>query len=147
MKQSAKAIMTISAMVFALGLANAPAADAAGFKLFGKSIELAYAPQDTIIDDRFEQFESEEDMHELNDAWLGMPAFSKEGKIIGFVEDAYLDENGDVAELLVSLSDYKIAVYVDGSDALLTDTNVAISLTKTEIALLERENGFKIARR
>lgn len=147
MKMSAKTILSASALVFALSMANPSTAQAEGFKLFGKSIALAYAPQNTATENRFAQFENEEDMHELNDAWLGMPAFSNDGKIIGFIEDAYLDEDDEITELLVSINDQKIAVYVDGTRATLTDTKVAIALTKTQIASLEREVGYQIASR
>lgn len=131
----------------ALSLAGTVNAEAGQFKLFGKSIELAYAPQNTPLEERFGQFESEEELHELNDAWLGMPAFSKEGKQIGFIEDAYLDDNGEVTELLVSISGRNFAVYVDGRYAELSDTQVGIDLPATTIAELERENSFQLVQR
>jgi len=147
MKKSAQTVLSVAAFAMALGLVNVSTSQAGQFKLFGSKIELAYAPQDNTTDNRFDQFDSEEDLHELNDAWLGMPAFSSEGTMIGFVEDAFLNDNGDITELLVSLSGKKIAVYVGGEHAELSDTKVAIAMTLTKIAGLERENGFQVTSR
>lgn len=147
MKKSASKVLTVAAFVFATGIANVTIAEAGQFKLFGSKIELAYAPQDNSTGDRFQQFENEEEMHELNDAWLGMPAVSQDGKTIGFVENAYLDDNGLVTELLVSLNDQKIAVFVDGNLAELNESNVSIDLSASAIAKLERDNEFEVASR
>jgi sporulation protein YlmC with PRC-barrel domain len=150
MKQSARIFTTAAALIafsmvsFAAGTVKA---EAGQFKLFGQKIEMAYAPQNAPLDDRFDQFESEEELHELNDAWLGMPAYSSDGKQIGFVEDAYLDDEGYVSELLVSIKGKRFAVYVDGKYAELTDTQVGIDLPATAIAGLERENGFQVVQR
>lgn len=147
MKQINRTMIVMIALAVTFGASTATTAYAKEWKLFGKSFELAYAPEEPQLDNRFEQFESEEDMHELNDAWLGMPAKSKNGEIIGFVEDAYLDEFGQVTEILVSISDENIAVYVDGSNVSLSDLDVSISLTKSQIASLEQETDFKFASR
>lgn len=147
MKKPARTFTTFAAALITIALAGTVSAEAGQFKLFGKSIELAYAPQNAPLDEPFNQFESEEELHELNDAWLGMPAFSKEGKQIGFIEDAFLDDNGDVSELLVSIEGKSFAVYVDGKYAELTDTEVGIDLPATTIAGLEREAGFELVQR
>ena len=147
MKKSVKSILAIAAIAFAAGSANVSAANFNQTKLTNAAIELAYAPQDPIIDNRFEQFESEVDMHELNDAWLGMPVVSEDGETIGFVEDAYLDINGEVEELLISISNQKIAVYVEGKFVTLFDAEVAISLSTQTIAGLEQETEFEVVSR
>lgn len=147
MKKSVFSILAIAAIAFTAGSVNVAAADNTQTKSFGTSFQLAYAPQEDMLDNRFEQFEIEEDMHELNDAWLGMPVVSEDGETIGFVEDAYLDMNGDVDELLVSISDKKIAVYVKGSYVTLFEAEVGISLSTRAIANLERETEFEIASR
>jgi len=151
MKKSAKFLTIAAASLIAFSMAGTFAggmnAEAGGFKLFGQKIEMAYAPQNTPLDDRFDQFESEEELHELNDAWLGMPAYSSDGKQIGFVEDAYLDHEGYVSELLVSIKGKRFAVYVDGKYAELTDAEVGIDLPATTIAGLEREEGFQLVQR
>ncbi|MCB1384325.1 MAG: PRC-barrel domain-containing protein [Nitratireductor sp.] len=108
---------------------------------------LAYAPESQANQAPFDQLEAEEEMHELNDAWLGMPAFDADGKLIGVIEDAYLNEDGTVSELLVSLTNSDYAVYIDGQDAALTETEVAIALTESVIAGLERAQEFSLVQR
>lgn len=126
---------------------TAGTAAASEHALFNKPIALAYAPQSTPLDNRFEQFEDFEEEHELNDAWLGMPVHSAEGELVGFVEDAYLDENGSVEELLVGLSDHNYAVYIDAENTSLTESEVAVSLSATTIAGLERAEDYQLVQR
>ena len=147
MKKSVKSILAIAAIAFTAGSVNVSTASADQIGTTNTSYELAYAPQDSTIDSRFEQFDDFEDDHEMNDAWLGMPVVSEDGEIIGFVEDAYLDINGDVDELLVSVSSLKIAVYVKGEHTTLFDAEVAVSLSTHAIAQLEQEDSFEIASR
>ncbi|MDA8870717.1 hypothetical protein N9H93_04990 [Rhizobiaceae bacterium] len=45
-------------------------------------------------DDEFE-------MHEMNDAWLGMPVLDPSARKIGYVEDAVLDDDGELVELSI----------------------------------------------
>jgi hypothetical protein len=147
MKKSA--LITALAASMMLVSASAGNADASSFKLFGSKIELAYAAQPTLQDNRFEQFDeaNEEEMHELNDAWLGMPVRSSDGKLAGYVEDAYLDANGDVNEILVGLSGRNYGVYVSAARAELTDTEVMVSLTNSAIANLKRDTDFEVSSR
>ncbi len=56
--------------------------------------DAAYA--DITFEDGAEFYE-----HALNDAWLGMPFEGLQGDVIGYVVDAPVDENGDVAEVHV----------------------------------------------
>ncbi len=153
MTKSVNIILAVAAIAFTASTVNVSAANAGQFepstKLSAKlpGVELAYAPQDNPSDHRFDQFESEEDLHELNDAWLGMPVVSEDGETIGFVEDAYLDDNGEVSELLISLTDRKIAVYVEGEMATLFDAEVAVSMSTDAIASLEQEEDFRIVSR
>ena len=141
------AVAAVAAIAFTAGIVNVSAANAGQSKLVGPGVELAYAPQDNTLDHRFDQFESEEDLHELNDAWLGMPVVSEDGETIGFVEDAYLDDDGEVSELLISFTDRNIAVYVKGELATLFDAEVAVSMSTDAIAGLEPETGFRIGSR
>ena len=153
MKKSVNFILAVATIAFTAGTVNVSAAIAGQFepstKLSGKlpGVELAYAPQDNTPDHRFDQFESEEELHELNDAWLGMPVVSEDGETIGFVEDAILDDDGLVSELLISLTDRRIAVYVEGEMATLFDAEVAISMSSDTIANLEQETAYRIASR
>ncbi len=147
MKKPATRITTLAATLIALSLAGTATAQSGQFTLFGQKIEMAYAPQNAPLDERFDAFDSEEELHELNDAWLGMPAHDKSGKLIGFVEDAFLDEEGYVSELLVSIKGKRFAVYVDGKYAELTDTKVGIDLPASTIAGLEREEDFQLVQR
>lgn len=152
MKKPAKTITAFAAAFIAMSMAGTVSAKAdglfGGFKLFGQKIEMAYAPQNDFFDDgRFDQFDSEEELHELNDAWLGMPAHDASGKLIGYVEDAYIGDDGEVSELLVSLNGTRYAVYVDGRHVELTDTEVGIDLPVDVIAGLEREENFQLVQR
>ena len=149
MTKSVNFILAVAAIAFTAGSVNVSAANAGQFEPSAKlpGVELAYAPQDNTLDHRFDQFESEEDLHELNDAWLGMPVVSEDGETIGFVEDAILDDDGLVSELLISLTDRRIAVYVEGEMATLFDAEVAISMSSDTIANLEQETAYRIASR
>lgn len=148
MKTTVKSILAAAMFSITLSAQGNSPAFAEEIRLHGQTIELAYAPQNQVEDDRFDFFDSEEEFaHELNDAWLGMPAFSSEGTIVGFVEDAYLDEFGEVTELLVSLNGQKMAVYVDGDHVELTETEVAIGLTREQIAGLEHVDGLQLVSR
>lgn len=79
-----------------------------------------------------------EEIHALNDAWLGMPVLNQNGTKIGVVIDAPLDEEGYVARVIVdpfpnsNLSDDDILVF-DGDQATLTTTAVQIE----SVALME----------
>lgn len=98
---------------------------------------LSYAPQNTFNDERFAQFDIENDdyyEHELNDAWLGMPAHDIHGKLIGFIEDAILDENGYITKVFIGLSNSEINIKIDGEFAELTSEKVKLELTKQQVA-------------
>lgn len=104
---------------------------------------LAYAPEGSNLDERFSQFEFETDEyaeHELNDAWLGMPAYSSDGRIVGYIEDAILDEEGYVAEIIVGLNENLGIVEIQGKFAELTDEKVQFELSNTQIAALAGKN-------
>ena len=146
MKNKLAAAIVIAASLSGV-LAASGTAQAGEYALFNKPIALAYAPEAKALDNRFEQFEDFEEEHELNDAWLGMPVHSADGELIGFVEDAYLDANGNVEELLVSLSDHNYAVYVDAAKTELTDSEVAVALPASTIAGLERAEDYQLVQR
>ncbi len=48
------------------------------------------------------KFETEEEAHELNDAWLGLPVRTLSGRPIGYVVDAVFTDNEKTDYLLVS---------------------------------------------
>lgn len=107
---------------------------------------LSYAPQGSNLDERFSQFELEESEyaeHELNDSWLGMPAYSNKGKLIGYIEDVFLDEDGYATEIIVGLHENQGIVEIKGDLAELTDEKVQFSLSTTQIATLA--NNKKLA--
>lgn len=104
---------------------------------------LSYAPQGSNLDQRFSYFEFEESEyaeHELNDAWLGMPAYSSNGERIGYIQDAYLDEEGYVTEIIVGLHDGQGVVEIKGKYAELTEEKVQFELSSTQIASLANRN-------
>ena len=146
MKNKLAAAIVIAASLSGVFAASGTA-QAGEYALFNKPIAIAYAPEAKALDNRFEQFEDFEEEHELNDAWLGMPVHSADGELIGFVEDAYLDANGNVEELLVSLSDHNYAVYVDAAKTELTDSEVAVALPASTIAGLERAEDYQLVQR
>ncbi len=104
---------------------------------------LSYAPEGSNLDERFSQFQFETDEyaeHELNDAWLGMPAYSNEGTIIGYIEDAFIDDEGYVTEIIVGLNENQGIVEINGEYAELTDEKVQFELSNTQIAALAGKN-------
>lgn len=138
--------------IFSAGIAFAAQAGESKVTIFNiapASQTFAYAAPEKGRDVALPEAFSEEDFigHELNDAWLGMPAFSSDGKMVGIVEDAYLDESGNVTEILVNLNttDRNYSVYVGGEHAVLTDTEVGISLSEQTIAGLERAEGVMLS--
>jgi len=101
---------------------------------------LAYAPDGGIDDERFSQFELETDEyyeHELNDAWLGMPAYSSNGTLVGYIDDAILDDNGEVTQIIVGLNGGNAYVEIGGEFAKLDSEKVQFELSNTQIAELE----------
>lgn len=127
-----------TALIGASLLAASPAR-AGEFKLGETKMSFAYAPQGVT---GIESHAGEEDFeHELNDAWLGMPALSSDGRMVGFVIDAFVGEDGEVSEILVQLdmNGTGYAVYVDGVDAILGESEVDIGLPAMVIAALERD--------
>ncbi len=104
---------------------------------------LAYAPEGSFNEERFSQFEFENDEyaeHELNDSWLGMPAYSSDNQLIGYIEDAFFDEDGYVTEIIVGLNDHQGIVEIKGEFAELTDEKVQFELSNKQIAALASES-------
>ncbi len=104
---------------------------------------LAYAPEGSFNDERFSQFEFENEEyseHELNDGWLGMPTYSKGGKLIGYIEDAILDENGFLTQIIIGLNEQQVIIEISGEYAQLTDEKVHLELSKQQIAQLASSN-------
>ena len=100
---------------------------------------LSYAPEGSKLDERFSQFQfntEEYAEHELNDSWLGMPAYSNDGKLIGYIEDALLDINGIVEEIIVGLNEDQGFIKIKSEFAELSDENVEFNLSNKQIATL-----------
>lgn len=89
----------------------------------------------------FGDFEIEEE-HELNDAWLGLPVISNDGKTVGFVIDAEIDDTGMIRNLTVDLVHEGYPVFVEGSQAFLFDDSVAIDHSANVVAELERASDY-----
>ena len=110
---------------------------------FNMRIGLAYAAEDEgSVDNRFDQFElhgTYDDAHELNDAWLGMPVRDATGRKIGYVEDAFLDDEGYLEELLVSIDGSGVSVYVDQKHVDYSEVAVLVDMPVQAMAKLERE--------
>lgn len=137
------AAITLTASTFGLSL-TAQAED----KSFADRIAMAYAPEESVADqgqfDQFELHSNYEDAHELNDAWLGMPVRDAAGVVIGYVEDAFLDDDGYLSELLVSINGSSAAVYVDQEHVEYTEVAVLVDLPVRTIASLEQQEGLKV---
>lgn len=85
---------------------------------------------------------SSEEGHVLNDAWLGMTVVSQEGINLGYVTDAFIDENGDLDELVVIPADadsdvLATPVFVPARFAKLGGNAVNVNLTIDAFATLE----------
>ncbi len=141
---------TIKAAILALGIAFAGASSAFSAEevYAGSGYLMAYAAPEAATENPFNYFAETEEAHELNDAWLGMPAISRDGKLVGVVSDAFIDEYGYVSEIRLDLVGKDHAVYVEGSQVLLLDMEVAIDLPATTIADLQpADNGLMISAR
>lgn len=137
-----------SALIVALVMAGTLQTAQAGDFLFKPSATakaFAFAP--SFLDTQEDLHEEYE--HEANDAWLGMPVHSADGRLVGFVADAWIGEDGSLEDLLVSLTEEQggIAVYVDGHLASLDAIVVSVDLVATSFASLERDIHFELASR
>lgn len=105
---------------------------------------LSYAPEGSLNDERFSQFEFEQSEdyaeHELNDSWLGMPAYSSSGTLIGYIENAILDEEGYATQIIVGLHSNQAVIEIKGEFAELTDEKVQFELSNKQIAALAGTN-------
>ncbi len=145
-----KSPSSIKAVLLAIGfsVASASAAFAADEGHVSSSYLMAYADPEAKVESPFGYFEESEEAHELNDAWLGMPAISKEGQLVGVVSDAWIDAHGYVSEISLYLSGRDYTVLVEGSQLLLWDTVIAIDLPANTIASLKpADNGLMISAR
>ena len=133
---------TIAIATLTVGMLMAPAVTMAQEVTYDDRIAMSYLDEGNTDQGQFEQFNLHgdyDDAHELNDAWLGMPVRDAQGEVIGFVEDAFLDNEGYLTELLVSLNGSGVAVYVDQSHVEYTEVSVLIDLPVKAIASLEQE--------
>lgn len=104
---------------------------------------LSYAPEGNFNDERFGQFDFEtEDYaeHELNDAWLGMPVHSSNGSLIGYINDAIIDANGDVEQVIIGLNEQQTIVEIKAEYAELTNDRVQLELSNRQVAALVTSN-------
>lgn len=88
------------------------------------------APERFGIDPAAEAYAEEE--HELNDAWMGMTVVSADGVALGYVTDAFVNEDGSIDEIVVEPGDRKgpldSAVYVPARFAELGATQVSLTV-------------------
>jgi hypothetical protein len=140
----ALALAILAATVFA-GSALIGAAKPAAMQLGGADAKgarvLAYAEP---LPERFGAFDSMfagEDEHELNDAWMGMTAVSSDGAILGYVTDAFIGEDGEIDELVITPAQgdgpLKTPVYLPAQLAELGDAAVRIAIDARAVAQLE----------
>lgn len=126
------ALLTISAI-------ETPANAADQGNSYSSSL-LGYAPQEKFDDGRFGQFNFDsiqpefDEEHELNDAWLGLSAYSNDGNYIGYIDDAILDSDGNVVEIVVSPPQGGTAVQLQIQYATLEEDRVTLKLTGTQFA-------------
>jgi len=138
----------LAAVMFSGAMSSVPAF-AEDINTSQNSQMLNYAPQESMNTDRFSQFDfgaapdGYTDDHELNDSWLGMSAYSSDGKYLGYVEDALLNHNGEVAELIVGSENSQISVQLGSDYAELSHDKVTLSLSKKEYARII--NGANLA--
>ncbi|MCI5074319.1 PRC-barrel domain-containing protein [Oricola sp.] len=135
----ALALAIVSATVFAgTALVSASQATAGQFE---QSYQVAYADFNTerfggILDDVYPQ----EEEHELNDAWMGMQVLSADGVVLGYVSDAFVNEDGSIDELVIEPeggdSPLYAPVYLPIRYAALTPDFVSLSLGATQATAL-----------
>lgn len=145
LKNAGLALMLATTLFASLGFAG----ERDGFdssEVQARMEALSYAPQDGLDNERFSNFNFEMDEyseHELNDAWLGMPAYSSNNKLIGYVYDAILDEDGYVSQIVIGLNDSETRLEINAQFAGLLDEKVAFTLSESQIAALA--NRSKLA--
>ena len=111
---------------------------------------MSYAPEQSNENERFKQFnfDSEianyDDEHELNDAWLGISAYSNEGEYVGYIEDAILDHQGNVVELIIGSPESNVSVQLEMKYAELEEDRVNLNLTENEFASI-LVNGVEVS--
>lgn len=102
---------------------------------------LAYAEPKRERFGLFEQDYAGNEDHELNDAWMGMTVVSADGVIVGYVTDAFIDEDGSLDEIVIAPADeedgFSTPVYVPAQYAELGAEAVHVSLDARIIAQLE----------
>ena len=86
-------------------------------------------------------FSEEESGHPLNDAWLGMPVETPDGREIGFVIDAPLAASGDIIEIVIDTSTSGMrgldpAITVPPDQAALFDNHVEIETAALRVRRL-----------
>jgi len=134
----------VAAMAFALmALADAGAASAMQLNATAEKSPrvLAYAEP---MPERFGFFENDyagDEGHELNDAWMGMTVVSADGVVLGYVTDAFINEDGSLDEIVIAPSGEQgaplTAVYVPAQFAELGAETVQVSLDARTVAQLE----------
>lgn len=110
------------------------------------AMELAYAPP---APERFEAFQPfldemtfEDEGHPMNDALMGMSVTTADGKTAGYVTDAYVNEDGTIDEIVVTLGDegatgFVQAVYVPSRYVLLGEMTVTVDMTLSVLVTQE----------
>lgn len=75
--------------------------------------------------------------HELNDAWLGMSVRASNGEMLGYVIDALVGPNGEITDIVVASGpDSDVEIFIPAILATLTDEDVRLSLSESDVAAI-----------
>lgn len=87
----------------------------------------------------------DEHEHELNDAWMGMNVRTADGKDVGYITDAILDENGVIDVVVVTPTDeseLRQAMVVGANFVILEATSVTVDMTLNTLAAQQNAEEF-----
>ncbi len=85
------------------------------------------------------------DEHELNDAWMGMDVQTADGKTVGYITDAILDEDGIIDVVVVTPaenSELRHAVVVGANFVILETSSVTVDMTLNTLAAQQNAEEF-----
>ncbi|WP_193176437.1 PRC-barrel domain-containing protein [Oricola nitratireducens] len=147
-------VLTIMAATVFAGLALFAAQQPRAMQLNATAgeadIALAYAePVPERFGGALDGVFSRDQEHELNDAWMGMTAVSSDGVVLGYVTDAFINEDGSVDEIVIAPAGdggaLSTAVYVPASYAELGGESVHVALDARAVARLEPATDLAMA--
>ena len=114
---------------------------------------MSYAPETKFDDGRFGLFNFDAEPmeygeeHELNDMWLGLSAYSKDGEYVGSIEDAILDDEGNVIELVVAPPNGDVSVQLQVDYADLGQDRVTLDLSRNDFASILNDGELVVSMR